>query len=216
MSRWSIASGFVLSIGVAWAGLAQQAPTMTIGASSIVVSGITPKASVYAFGIAREKSGYFVNVVPRQITLRDDDGDGSVEWAIGSAIDFRSIWMAVDLSNGQYVAAAPQAYGATRVPLSDQHLRGAGADVTQLAFPGTFVELLVVRPGTGAWRSVVGLHGPQDEGNDADKITVSTLRLEPQGDNHEPGPRQLKKDDVVFFVNSSRAEYGIVRIGEKQ
>jgi hypothetical protein len=196
--------------------LAQEAPSMTIGPSSIVIAGLTPKASVYAFGIAREKRGYFIDVMPRQTTLRDDDGDGRVEWTIATGVVTPSIWMAVDLTSGQYIAAVPAEYGATRIALSDQHLKKFGGDVTKLAFPGTFVEFLVVRPGVGAWRSVAGLHGPQDEGTDDDRITVSTLRLEPQGDNHEPAPDKLKKDDVVFFVNSFRGQYGIVRIGENQ
>jgi hypothetical protein len=216
MSRWLFVSALLLSLVTSHVAAAQQAPVMTIGADSIVISGLTPKASVFAFGISRQKSGYFVDVEPRQITLRDDDGDGRVEWPIVSGVAMRSIWMAVDLTNGQYITGAPEEYGATRVALSDQHLKKFGGDVTKLAFPGTFVEFLVVRPGVGAWRSVAGLHGPQDEGTDEDRITVSTRRLEPQGDNHEPAPDKLKKDDVVFFVNSSRAEYGIVQIGEKQ
>lgn len=213
MPRW-VAVCALLWVVASHAAAAQQAPAMTIGATSIVITGITPRASVFAFGIAREKSGYFTNVMPRQVTLRDDDGDGRVEWTIGTGIVTRSIWMAVDLTNGQYVASAPAEYGATRVALSDRHLKKFGDDVTKLAFAGTFVEFLVVRPGVGAWRSVAGLHGPLDEGTDEDEITVSTLRLEPQGDHHAPAPDKLKKDDVVFFVNSSRAEYGIVRIGE--
>lgn len=215
MSRWLFVS-VLLSVVSFHSAAAQQAPVMTLGADSIVITGLTPKASVFAFGVAREKLGYFVDVVPRQVTLRDDDGDGRVEWPIEHGVALRSIWMAVDLTNGRYVASAPAEYGATRIALSDQHLKKFGGDVTKLAFPGTFVEFLVVRPEVGAWRSVAGLHGPQDEGTDEDRITVSTLRLEPQGDNHQPPPDKLKKDDVVFFVNSARAEYGIVRIGENQ
>lgn len=193
----------------------QNLPSVELTASGIVIRGVTAKSDVFVFAIAREQNGYYTNVVPRQNTLRDDDGDGAVQWDIGRDLPGRSMWFAVDMTTGHYAVAVPAGYDATRIALTGEHLKKSlGDEIGQLAFPGTLVDFLVIRPGTGAWRSLAGLRGPEDEGSEEDRITVSTLHLEPQGNHHQPAPQKLKKGDVVLIVNSDRAQYGIARVGE--
>ncbi|HET7433793.1 MAG TPA: hypothetical protein VFN10_03670 [Thermoanaerobaculia bacterium] len=194
---------------------AAAAPALQFAADGIIVRGVTPKASVYIFGIAREANGSFSNVVPLGASVADSDGDGIVEWALGRPLAQRSMWIAVDMTNGTWVTAAPAGYPVTIIPLTDTHLKKTlGSDVDQLAFDGTRVDFLVVRPGSGAWHSVAGLDGPDDETPGDDKITLSSYRLEPQGGTTEAAPKQLKKGDVVFIVDSFHAAYGAASIGE--
>jgi hypothetical protein len=130
-------------------------------------------------------------------------------------VPLRSIWMAVDMSSGAYGAASPAGYPATRVTLSSEHLKQTlGSDITQLAFPGTLVQFIVIRPGLGAWRGTAGLHGPDDEGTDSEKPALSILKLTGEDQTSGPAPKNLKKGDVVFAVNSFTAQYGIAQIGE--
>lgn len=194
-----------------------QPLSVSLQPDGIAVAGATPKASIYAFSQSRELSHGFVSVVPRQTTLRDDDGDGRAAWTIGATVPLRSVWIAVDLTTGAYGVAVPAGYPATRVALSDDHLKkNFGSDITQLAFDGTLVDYVVIRPGVGAWRGTVGLRGPDDEGTDEKKSTFSVEKLRPEEGTTAAAPKHLKKDDVVFVLNSFRAEYGVVRIGEKQ
>jgi hypothetical protein len=216
MARYLLACGIaVLVTGAAFAA----APQLAIGfsANTITVTGVAPAASVYLYGISRETAGGFVSVVPRNITLRDDDRDGRIDWRLDSDVALRSIWMAVDLTTGAYAAASPDGYPSTRVQLSSDHLKKSfGSDITQLAFGGTLVEFIVARPGTGAWRGMAGLHGPDDEGTDDQKPTLSVLKLKPEDDDSGPAPKNLKKGDVVFVVDSYRAAYGIAQVGEEE
>ena len=194
---------------------AQQQLALSFRPDSVVVSGATPAATVYVYGLARESSNGFVSLVPRSAMLTDDDKNGVVELSVASGVALRSIWMAVDMSTGAYASGAPEGYPATRAPLSDANLKKKfGAEVTQLAFPGMLIDFLVVRPGSGAWRTTAGLRGPADEESDGESIAVSTLKLEPDAGTTERAPEKLKKGDVVFVLNSFRAEYGIARMGE--
>lgn len=208
----------VCGLALLAAPLAVAAPqqlTLSFRSDAVVVTGASPAATVYVYGLSREVAGGFVNLVPRAATLRDDDKNGIMELPIATGVPLRSIWVAVDMESGAYASAAPEGYPVTKVALSADHLKkNFGTEVTQLAFPGMLVEFLVVRPGTGAWRAAAGLRGPSDEEREGESIAVSVVKLDPEAGTSERAPEKLKKGDVVFVINSFRAEYGIARIGE--
>ncbi|HEX8254162.1 MAG TPA: hypothetical protein VF846_13535 [Thermoanaerobaculia bacterium] len=191
----------LLSVSLAYPLTA--APSFQFEADRVAISGVTPKTTVHAYSLSREAKGTYTDVVPREITLTDEDGDGVVIWPLGAAVAPRSIWFAVDMSSGAPAVAAPAGYAVTRVQLDGVNLKKAsGADITQLAFGGTMVEFIVVRPGTGAWRAVAARGGPADEGTDPDRPTISVEKLEAKGGTTELAPKNLKRGDVVLMVNS--------------
>ncbi|HEY0157296.1 MAG TPA: hypothetical protein VGF28_08430 [Thermoanaerobaculia bacterium] len=195
----------------------EAAPLLTFQPNGVAVSGITPKAGVYVYSLSREATGTFTDVVPREIMLTDDDGDGIVVWTLEREVANRSIWLAVDLSNGAPTVGTPGGYAATRVDLSDGHLKkDFGAEARQLAFDGDFVEFIVVRPGTGTWRGTASRRGTADEGTDPERPTVSVEKLEATLGGKEAAPRHLQRGDVVLMINSFRAAYGLAVIGEQR
>jgi hypothetical protein len=205
----------LLSLCLAFASHA--APAMSFDANRVIIAAVTPKASVYVYSLSREATGTFTDVVPREIVLTDDDGDGTVVWTLDREVSGRSIWLAVDMASGTPAVATPPGYEATRVALSDRHLKkDFGADVGQLAFDGDFVEFIVVRPGTGTWRAVVSRGGPADEGSDPERPTLSVEKLEVKAGAKEAAPKHLKQGDVVLMINSFRATYGLTVIGAQR
>jgi hypothetical protein len=197
------------------AAAVHAAPAFTFEANRVAIGGVTPKASVFVYSLSREATGTFTNVVPREVILTDHDGDGIVVWELERELATRSIWLAVDMAGGTPAVATPSDYTATRIDLSDVNLKkDFGSEVGQLAFDGDFVEFIVVRPGTGAWRAAMGRRGPGDEGTDPERATISIEKLERKAGVTDAAPKHLKRGDVVLMINSFRAQYGLAVIGK--
>lgn len=190
--------------------------TITFGSSSVEIGGLTPKATAYLYGLAREPQGWTTSVVAREVRLRDDDGDGRVSYEIAGAFPWRSVWLAVELDGGNYGAAAPSSYRTERVDLTSRHLKkDASGEVLQLAFDGTIIECIVVRPkSSDIWGATIVSRGTLDEGTEVGKVTLSALKLQPRSGTAASAPKSLKKDDVIFVLNSFRGTYGVARVGE--
>jgi hypothetical protein len=188
--------------------------TLSFTTNSITVSGVSPKATVYGFSLAREPQIGHNKIVPREILLTENGG-GQVVWALPPPVPLRSIWFFVDLSTGAYGTGAPPGYPAVRVPLTDAHLKkDIGGDVDRFSLSGTLVEFIVVRPRVGAWSTLMVYRDPLDQADDPHKETISVLDLKPALSNTEPPPKKLKKNDVVFLMDSFSATYGAARIGD--
>jgi hypothetical protein len=190
-------------------------PRLTFQNGTITVSGVTPRARVYAFGVTREPHGDDSSVIQRETVLSDDDGDGTVQWTLPIDVPKRSIWMAVDLESGAAAATGPPDYQTTRIDLTGEHLKkDASQSVSRIASPGALVEVVVVRAKGGIWRATVGWRGPADESKDPKTIGIATANLQPQAGTTEPAPKHLKKGDVVFVLDSYRATYGMATVGD--
>jgi hypothetical protein len=206
---------FVLTLPCA---IGAQADTITFqfGAQTVEINGVTPRATVYIYGLAREPKGWTTSIVPRETKLRDDDGDGRIIWDLERPFPWRSVWFAVELESGNYGAAAPKEYTTRRIDLTSTHLKkDAAGEVQQLALGGSMIEFIVVRPKSGeVWGATVASRGSQDEGTEVGKVALSVLKLQPRDASSGPAPKSLKKDDVIFALNSFKAEYGVARVGE--
>ena len=215
--RFTVTLLFVLFARATFAATAPPSLTVNFAAQAVEIAGVTPKADVYLYSVAREPKEWTTDVVRRHTRLTDDDGDGRVQWDLGVALPWRSIWLVVDLSNGSYTVAAPPAYTrAHRIELTSAHLKkDVSGEVQQMAFGGSMVDMIVVRPRTAmVWSTMLTLRGTEDESTEPGKVALSAFNLRPQEPGSEPAPKALKKDDVIFLLNSFKAEYGVVRVGE--
>jgi hypothetical protein len=198
---------------------AQPAATLTLAVNdrSLVVAGVTPGASVYLFGVAREALGFDVNVQPHETELRDEDRDGKVEWTLPRPIARQSIWFAVDLSNGSYATAAPAAYHrAHKLPaIGDKFKKNTIGEIVGGGMNGWDFHCVVVRPKTDSvWRGNVISRGRLDRGNHNGSVQFSFAEFSPALATVDPAPPSLKHDDVVLIVNSFAGEFAAYRVGE--
>lgn len=208
-------TALLLFVSFVLAGLPQPAAAAAaIGfeEQALVVSGMTPKGRVVWFGVAKQTEGYMARFVRRDELLADEDGDGSVRWALDQAVPLQSIWVAVDLASGEVAVATPPGY-----PLRDASPapgRGPGE-------PGRpewvetgreILEMLVVRPGQGAWGMTLGDGGEGDgDGVGDGRITAALARLRALGDSPGP-PERFQARDLVFAVDLNRMELLTERI----
>lgn len=199
-----------------------SSPAIVFDNGIVRITNITPGADVYLFGVSREAKGYYNQIATREIVLHDSTRSGRVEYPLGQPVPLRSIWLAVDLSSGSPVAAAPPDYFAHAVALDDRHLKkDADGDIARLSYEGTVVQIIVVRPGAGIWGGPVGLHtksdeskpDPNDPASNEQRPVISSAHLPALAGTVGPAPAKLKKGDIVFMMNSYRAQYSVGVLG---
>jgi hypothetical protein len=190
-------------------------PAITFDKSSVAVAGISPKGKAVLFSVAREVADDDVaTVVRRSQVLPDDDGDGGVKLDLGHDVPFRSVWVAVDLATGQVAAAAPEGY-----PLRLVNWRGVGivrgnSHADRVEDARAFAEVLLVRPGAGAWQLTVGDGSAGDDDGAADgKIAAALDRMTPVAGT-DPPPARFDPKDVVVLIDPNRMELTVVQAGD--
>jgi hypothetical protein len=73
-------------------------------------------------------------------------------------------------------------------------------------------EILVVRPGTGAWTLRLGDGGPADEDGAADgRLEAALDRMAPLAGSPPP-PSTFQKDDVVLVLDPNLLEMTLVKV----
>lgn len=206
------------AVGLALLVLAPSAaaapPEVSFEPEAVVARGITPRAQVVWFSVAREISRRSTNVVPRQEIATDEDGDGTVRLELGQAVPLRSIWFLADLATGETAVATPEGF-----PLLELDLPGNAipAALNRLDLERRFAHLVLVRPGVGAWQLRVGDGGESDEDGDPDGTLRAALSsLAPVQEGGPPPPERFSPRDVLLVIDPERMESATVRIGARQ
>jgi hypothetical protein len=190
------------------------APVITFEKNTVVVTGVTAKGQAVLFGVARELAEDDVaTVVRRSQVLTDDDSDGTVRLDLGKDVPFRSVWVAVDLATGQFTEAAPEGYPLRLVSWKGSGIERGLARADQVEDDRSFAELLLVRPGMGAWQLTVGDGSSTDDDGAADgRIAVALDHLTPVAGTAE-APARFDPTDVVVLIDPNRMELTVVQAG---
>jgi len=208
---------FVSLLVLAAAGPAAAAPfRLTIGETGLKVSGVTAKGSAVVFGITREVADDDVTRIQRHLdVLADDDGDGVVSEDLGQPVPRRSMWVAIDLTNGTFDTAAPPSFRLLNVGWRGHGIehRNDGRDQVEDARP--FAEILVVRPGVGAWIARLGDGSAGDaDGKANGRIAAALDRMQPLGGS-PAAPPLFAAGDTVLLLDPNTMEMTVVRVGGK-
>lgn len=192
---------------------ATSTPTIALSGNSVRVDGVTPGGQTILFSASlRSSDGVIVQSCIAR-SLWDDDRDGSSLYS-GRTIPLRSVWLAVDVETGRYTVATPTGFDLTPLPISSTAFRRdldgiAGVyDLQELA-----AEVLVVRPGAGAWR----LRAFEGGSGDADHLRNGRMSLPVESTTPVPGttaspPRHLRKGDIIAIIEPNRLELFVVEI----
>lgn len=207
-------SALALGLSLVFATAAGAEPfRLTVEGEAVVATGATAKGQVVFFGITREVAPDDVVEVNRKVdVLTDEDGDGRVAFPQGRAVPLRSAWVAVDLTSGDVEAAAPEGFRLKKVNFRGRGAgkrpdgRGSVVDARGIA------ELLVVRPGVGAWTLYLGDGGPGDEdGTPNGQLEAALDRMEPLAGSPPP-PQTFQKDDVVVLLDPDQLEMTLIKL----
>jgi hypothetical protein len=217
------ASFLVLSLSLSTVSLAQppavppiETPkelAITLQERSVTVDGVTAGGQVVWFSMAREVAEDDVATLVRRAEVqRDGDGDGKIVWDLDREVPLRSIWVAVDFSTGRAVAVSPEGYPLRRVTWRGRGLaRGNSRSDRVEDFRG-YAEVLLVRPGEGAWRLTVGDGSEQDDDGVPDgKLAAALDQMRPLAGAGEAGPpNRFGPKDVVVLIDPNQMELALV------
>lgn len=203
-----------VAMALLWEAPAAAEPfRLTVETDALVVAGTTVKGQVVFFGVAREIApDDVVEVVPRTEIRADDDGDGRVAFPLGGPVPLRSAWAAIDLTSGDFDAAAPEGFRLKKVSFRGRGVgrRSDGRD--SIVDARGLVEILIVRPGAGAWALRLGDGGPTDGDGTADgRLEAIFDRMEPLAGSPPP-PQTFQKDDVVLVLDPNLLEMTLVKV----
>jgi hypothetical protein len=188
---------------------------LTIGPDALVVSEATARGKVVFLGITREIAPDDVVEINRRLeVVADEDGDGQVK--LDQPMVQRSMWVAVDLATGDLDSASPEGFRLNKVNWRGRGVtnRPDGRDSVEDA--RAFAEVLVVRPGTGAWILRLGDGSPEDaDGAPDGRLEAALDRMTPLADSPAP-PQRFQRDDVVVLMDPHKMEMTLAKVGGNQ
>jgi hypothetical protein len=217
MRRTGLRVGLVLFLllGSAWAG-AGGSPALTFGQQKVVGSGFSPGGQVVWFGLTQEVVAYEVTYA-RQQQVGTVDEKGQAIFDLGKAVPRRSLWVAVDLASGAYAIATPPGFPLRQSELPVAALASRGASLgDQLEDESDYSEILLVRPGQGAWGATVGRGGAADESAPADRgLRISLARLTPVLASFSGSPERAAARDLLIVVHPDTLSAAVAVLGAR-
>jgi hypothetical protein len=200
----------------AWAQTASGGPALSVSAAAVTATGMSPGGAVVWLGMARKVIAYEPIHVRRHGTVQAD-AKGQAQLPVTEAVARRSIWVAVDLKTGGYATASPEGFAplAFDLPGAAFEVRG-GALADRLIDATDYGEVLLVRPGKGAWGKSVGRGGADDEAGPGEAaFKLSLDKLLPVPGTTDPSPGKLAARDLVFVLHPRTMAIAVVTFGSK-
>lgn len=163
-----------------------------------MVSGVTAGGDVILFGVSRERAEFATRLRHWKRVESDIDRDGQVVVNLGDPVPAPSAWVAVDIATGQLVLlrAPDEPPGGVEV-FPDAAFQAEDGQVTALVMDTESLDLLVVRPGVGAWRHGA-VEGPHERTPDG-LLRVPFTRLR-RLTGAVDGPGELRPGDVLVGI----------------
>jgi hypothetical protein len=167
-----------------------------------VVARVTPGASTAWYSVIHDGTGFGMKVIRRAFILQDEDRDGIVRVELSDDTVRRSVFMVVDLSNGERAIEAPPGIRFRLRPLPPSAFvsRGSPRSAAVLNGSDALTVFWFVRPGVGAWVATVE-DGSVGDGDGIVDGNVSALlaRFVPVGSSPGP-PNEFSRDDIVVAI----------------
>lgn len=219
MYRSSLRNGVITALAVvhlalaAIPALADRPLSLSLVEGALVVDDVEPGSTVVLTTIERASRGYIMRNTRRDYWLVDEDADGTVSIATEGEVPAKFIAVAMEIESGRFDVWLPEGSHAREIALPLHALQnGSGERLSRLEDDRRYVELLLVRPGVGAWWLGTGDGTVQDESPSSDGITLTALSsLKVLGDSG-PAPEEFLRNDLLFRVAPQEMEYYVARI----
>jgi hypothetical protein len=193
-----------------------SSPSLVVAAQAVTAGGMTPGGDVVWFAMVRKVQSYEASY-GRQQGVVQADAQGQVQIVSGGAVPPLSIWVVVDLATGAYAMASPDGFSPLTFDLTADALAvSADAGADQLVDVADHAEVLLVRPGKGAWGKSIGRGGADDVSNAADtayRLPLDRLAAIRAADG--PAAGKFLAGDLVVVVHPEAMAIGFARFGGK-
>ncbi len=210
--------GVPFTVAILWAiytaTSAHAQPRITFEGRRVVAEGITAGGQAVWFSVAHERDEWLTHLVRRDGILRDDDRDGSVWLESESGVPRLSVWAVVDFESGEFALAAPAGAGVREVEFPGESVRrGPRGGLEVLENRRQYLEILLVRPGVGAWGVSVGDGGASDSDHTPDGTIRAVLGSMRPLATSDIAPGEFRAGDVVVVVAPDSMEIWAAALG---
>jgi hypothetical protein len=190
-------------------------PVLSFSPEAVTASGMTPGGKVIWFSVAREIAERSATIVRREWIADDEDKDGAVRFELGRPVPFQSIWTVVDLTTGAAAVAVPEGYPLRRIDLPGRGTGHASGKPDWVEDDRGYVEVLLVRPGQGAWGATVGDGGEADDDGAYDGRLMAPLdQMRGVGASPAAVPERFSPRDVMVVIDPNRMEVALRQLVE--
>jgi hypothetical protein len=191
-------------------------PSLAVSAQAVTATGMTPGGAVVWLGMARKVVEYEAIFARRQGVVQAD-ALGTAQVPLAEAVPLQSIWVAVDLKTGLYATASRAGFSPRAFALGAGALEVRGAGLAdRLLDAADYGEVLLVRPGKGAWGKTIGRGGAADESDPSEptyKLSFDKLEAVSAADGAAPG--KLSPRDLVFVLHPQAMGLAVAIFGGK-
>lgn len=193
---------------------AAEAPSlsMTVTETGVTVSGVTAGGEVVLFSFAKRVRNDEIYLERQGRVLDDADRDSVV--TLAEKVPLRSVWIAVDQKSGAVATGARSEWEPHVTTLSMFRFRKDDQDeITALENEIPRLEVLLVRPGLGAWLMAAVDGSSSDRDDEANgKVRIAFEDAPPLIAGKEKGPKHLKAGDVIAAVDPGRLDIFIGQV----
>jgi hypothetical protein len=213
MNRFGRSFAFLLLVS-SHAALATGSPiTISFHEKAVRAAGVTPGGQAICFSISHLSRTHDFSIVRNDVVVIDEDADGTVECQAQSAA-FNSLWIVGDLSDGRLGIASPSGMR-QQIPLREVIgvRSGTSGQLTELAIRQRAAEILLIRPGAGAWRAKAFEGGRRDrDGANNGLLSLGVDQLSTVSGAHG-APTHLRPEDIIILIEPRRMEFTTFRVG---
>ena len=207
MKRLLLLRSFALGIATCLVGVCLNAgPTIEKTAAGLRAVGITAGADAIWFGETIDSYALSRRLTRHVVATQDDDRDGVVTFDNPPVSGF-FLMIVVDVSTGDYAVHQGHGVRAREIPLHGNKWRSG---LAHLDLSADYLEILLVRPGEGAWatRAAEGSTGDGDrQSNGKFRLMVNDMRPLMEGSKRPAGG--VRRGDVLVIVDPQTLDYVI-------
>jgi hypothetical protein len=195
----------LLVLALAGPAFASEPIQISFSAQTIKASGITEGGDAILFACTIGRYSGMQKIGRHAEVISDADGDGEVTFTV-AGLPLGAVWAVVDFTTGRHAVAAPP--GLDLRPM-EVPAHGWRAGPGHFDLRRDYLEVLVVRPGAGAWTLSVAEGGSNDD--DGALNTVVRTRLERMrrlhGPDAVPRPPIVVPRDLLLIVDPHELDF---------
>jgi hypothetical protein len=185
--------------------------------AAVLAVELTPGGDVVFWSVGREPLGSVQRVVRHLgLAVVDAQGEARFEPESGEVL-LKSVWAVAEVATGAFAIAAPPGFVLREIPFPGNGFAvGAPGRVNRLRHPKSALDLLMIRPGVGAWRLRAHDTSAKDRDGEDDDQVLTDLDdlddLEPFDPAGPEPPERYARDDLVLVVDPEDLTYYATRL----
>lgn len=186
---------------------------VSFGDSSVHAEGLTSSGTAVVFAVARTRDGWLRRISQFALPVAVD-GTGLMSLELPEDVPLMSIWAVADLATGEVGVGFPEGMEGFPLLEDDGSPMTVGQVVSGRILAGVAeADILVVRPGVGAWRLHVGDGGLSDEdGSQNGALQVQLANMVPLVEGSGP-LRGVRPGDSIVLIDPREMAYLAERVG---